>query len=236
MGSVDEAMTRIRVIFFILFNSLTLFLHADKEIERLRQSLRIVYQNHLLQGWCSEEKALLFFDLAMQVKPKVCVEIGVFGGASLFPVAYALRNLGQGIIIGIDPYENAECIKDMDSVAAKEHIAWWSRVNLYDVYDYFIDNLTLYGLYDYCTIVKKSSSHAIHEINHIDILHIDGHISEAQIFQDVALYLPKVNPGGYIWIGDTLGFNKQKGLELLLEYCDIVKIVENGNCILFKKR
>ena len=76
---------------------------------------------------------------------------------------------------------------------------------------------------------------AVGQIKNIDILHIDGNRAAEQSIQDVRLYLPKVNPGGYVWMGDCLGYNKQKAIELLMQQCDVIKIIDDGNCILFRK-
>ena len=80
-------------------------LHADSEIDELKKQVCLVLPS--LEGWCSREKALNFIDLVLEVKPQVCVEIGVFGGSSLFPVASALKHRGEGIVIGIDPWDNS---------------------------------------------------------------------------------------------------------------------------------
>ena len=76
-------------------------LSADTGIDALKQNVQTVLPT--LEGWCSKSKANHFIDLILAVKPEVYVEIGVFGGSSIFPVASALKYLGKGVVIGIDP-------------------------------------------------------------------------------------------------------------------------------------
>src|SRR3990167_10736869 len=68
-----------------------------------------------LQGWCTREKAAYLIDLILIEKPKKIVEIGVFQGKSLIPMACALEANGSGLIFGIDPW-NAQ-----DAAAGLKH-------------------------------------------------------------------------------------------------------------------
>ncbi len=192
-----------------------------------------------LPGWCSEEKALSFIDLVLQVKPKICVEIGVYSGRSLFPVASALKFLGQGIVIGIDPWDTLECIKHFDPIKDAGHFQWWSKESqLEQMRQICLNMIKRNGLEDHCKIIRATSQKAAHEIDGIDILHLDGNHSESVSIQDVKLYLPKVRSGGYIWINDTTWDNLYEPWELLSEACDVVKAINTdaGVCVLLKKR
>lgn len=231
---MGEAMKKMFFGLFMLLQGVSP-LFAEGDVHKLKRRTLMINGSGV-PGWCSDEKAAHFLDLVLTAEPKVCVEIGVFGGGSLFPVASGLKFLGRGIAIGIDPWDNSECIKNVDPIEEREHVDWWSKANLMEVYYIFLDKLILFELEDYIKIIKKNSVDAAPEIDTIDILHIDGHRSEEQTLKDVRLYFPKVVPGGYIWMGDCLSFNKQKALDLLLELCDVDRVIDNGNCVLFKKR
>lgn len=237
VGNMDKAMKKITVALLLLFSS---FLKAEenpdnyKQVEELKQRVCSILPT--LQGWCTKEKALNFIDLVLEAKPKICVEIGVFGGSSVFPVASALKFLGSGVIIGIDPWDKLECIKYFDPVEDKIHLDWWGKVNLDHVYITYLNMLKRFQLLDYTVTLKMTSEQAAQEIDEIDILYIDGNHSEITSTQDVRLYLPKVKSGGYIWLDDSLLLDTQQAMDLLLEYCDVVKLIDHGNCILLKKR
>lgn len=234
MGHVGEAMNKKIWAGIMLFAACTASLFADDPLERLKQRVRIMMPYAV--GWCSAEKAETLLELVLEVKPKVVVEIGVFGGASFFPMACGINHLRSGTIYAVDPWSNTECVKYLDPIEDKEHLEWWRSVRLLDVYASFLDKLLLFNYESFTTILKKSSEEAISDIPSIDILHIDGHRSEEISTLDVKLYLPKVVSGGYICLGDTLSFYKQKAIEILLKECHVIKVMDNGNCILFKKR
>ena len=197
---------------------------------------RICTSLPLIDGWCSQEKALNFIDLVLEVKPQVCVEIGVFGGSSVFPVASTLKFLKQGVLFGIDPWSQAENVRHFNPLEDKANSLWWSKVNFDAIHASYLTMLKKNGLEDYCITLKMTSEKAAAKIEHIDILYIDGGHSEEAFTTDVALYLPKVRPGGYIWMNDSLWEQTQIAIESLLQECDVVKLIDNGNCILFKKK
>ncbi len=189
------------------------------------------------EGWCSKEKAFHFIDLVLETRPSRCVEIGVFGGSSIFPVASALKLLDEdGVVIGIDPWDKLECIKYFDPVKDEVDLKWWGNLNLDRIYYSYTNLIRRFNLQDYCLTIRATSKDAVSEIDEIDILYIDGNHGEEATNLDVQLYLPKVRSGGYIWMNDSLWESRQDALDLLLEECDAVKIIDNGNCILFKKR
>lgn len=223
-------------IFSLLLIFTAALLNADVSKE---QKLKDQVLNALpsVEGWCSKEKALNFIDLVLETKPDVCVEIGVYGGSSLFPVASTLKHLEHGIIIAIDPWDKIECIKYFDPVEDKVNLNWWGKLNLDYIYNLYLKMLKRYDLNEYCITIRAPSEEAVNEIDEpIDILHIDGNFSKEGTSQDVILYLPKVRSGGYIWINDALSTKRQEAVDMLNDACDVVKLIENGNCILFKKR
>lgn len=232
------------VILYVLFFSLFSTFHVDAgkgsspetafAASRLKQDVC----NNLSQfeGWCTKEKALNFIDLVLDVKPQVCVEIGVFGGASIYPVAAALKFLDHGVVYGIDPWDKAEVLRQFDPVTDLANIVWWQKLNFTAIHNSYKKSIKKYELDNFCITLKMTSKQAAEEIDTIDILYIDGGHSEEAFVSDVSLYLPKVVSGGYIWMNDTLWEQSQLAIELLLEQCEVVKLIDNGNCILFKKR
>lgn len=222
------------ILALVFFICLLPSLHAEMEEEELKK--RVCKQLPNMEGWCTQEKALNFIDLVLQTKPDVCVEIGVFGGASVFPVASALKFLGKGTIIGIDPWDKIECIKYFEPVEERAQLDWWGKVNLNSIYEKYLKMIKQFELENFCITMKTTSAKAAADIGVIDILYLDGNHSELISTQDVQLYLPKVRSGGYIWINDILWPTLQQAIDLLLESCDPIKLIDNGNCILFKKR
>ncbi len=230
---VATDMSKMRFLITILFG-ITTAAYAQKKEDALKDYVCNILPS--LEGWCSREKALNFIDLVLEVKPNLCVEIGVFGGASLFPVASALKFLGKGIIVGIDPWERSENVKYYHPIEDHVDFKWWSTLDFNYIYDSYCMMLRRNGLGDCCVSIKSTSALAAAFLDNIDILYIDGNADEGITIQDVELYLPRVLSGGYIWINNALWPQRQKAIHLLADACDFVKAVDNGSCILFKKK
>lgn len=190
-----------------------------------------------LEGWCSLEKAKNLIDLVLEVKPNLYVEIGVFGGASLFPVASTLKFLGNGIAIGIDPWDKFECIRYYDPITEESDLKWWGNLNFQYIYYSYINMIARHRLESYIITLKATSKEAAQEIlDPIDILYIDGNHNEAVTVEDVFIYFPLVRSGGYILLNDCLDPRKQKARSILSGLCDEIKEIEPGKCLLYQKK
>jgi hypothetical protein len=220
-------------VFVLLLSSS--FLYGEGIVETLLKERSLVIRSSVY-GWCSEEKLLNFVDLVLEVKPDVCVEIGVSGGASLFPVALALKSLGKGVVFAIDPWDNHESSLCYHPVFEQADYLFWSRIDFQSMYRAYFDVLRAQKLGSHVVTLISTSEKAASLIPAIDILHIDGGHSEAVAAKDVELYLPKVRSGGYIWMNDVIWEQMQLAVDMLEEACDFVKSIDDGNCVLFRKR
>ncbi len=54
-------------------------------------------------GWTSQAKASALAAIVLTMKPAMAIEIGVWAGKGLLPIAFAMREVGGGIVTGIDP-------------------------------------------------------------------------------------------------------------------------------------
>src|SRR5579885_3326462 len=84
------------------------------------------------EGWCSVEKMEKMVEearLALLDSGDLFlgVELGVFAGRSLIPIADLLHSENvEGMIYGIDPWATAEATKGY----SEEHEKWWREVDL----------------------------------------------------------------------------------------------------------
>lgn len=194
-----------------------------------------------IHGWCSEEKAKLLIDLILENKPTVFVEIGVFGGSSILPIAKALKANGKGKVWAIDPWKTDECLVGMEN---SESRSWWSSFSLEQIYDSFMDMLRKEQLLKQCRVLRMTSKSALtHVPKKIDILHIDGNHSEEACYFDTTHFLPLVKSGGYIVFDDVLwteskndNYTTKKAFDFALQHAEVISFVNNGNCALLKKR
>ena len=178
-----------------------------------------------LQGWCSNYKADLLIDLVMLTNPQTVVEIGVFGGKSLLPMAEAVKQLKNGgKVYGIDPWEAHESEKGMEDVNKN----WWASINYEKILKDMMDHFEDWKLLDTITIIRKSSADAP-EIPNIDILHIDGNHSDEASMIDVLKWVPLVRKGGFIVFDDIDWSNSGEAKKWLDVNCVRVAQIHDTN-------
>lgn len=173
-----------------------------------------------LHGWCSQQKADFLIDLVLQTKPKKIVEIGVWGGKSLIPMAYALRTNNGGVIYGIDPWDNDASLQYVTNEGNK---AFWRFADHGAVYRDLVHRIETSDLVSQVELIPLTSEDAP-EIPEIDILHIDGNHSEETSFFDVQKWAPLVKKGGFIIFDDMTWFENgryttEKAVHWLDENC-----------------
>lgn len=194
---------------------------------------------YLRHSWCSEEKIQLLMELTLLTKPQVSVEVGVFTGSSLLPVAATLKYLGKGKVYAIDAWSTETVLKNMSKDDPNKD--WWSKINMQSVFMQFHRMKTQWSLSSFCTSIRAPSDQAVSKIpDHIDFLHLDGDYTERGSMNDVQLYLPKVKSGGYILISHLFTMVNGKAPKLpsylqLLTQCIPIAGVDNDNAVLFKK-
>lgn len=173
-----------------------------------------------LEGWCTQQKASILIDLVMWKKPEKIVEIGVFGGKSLIPMAFALKECGnKGKIYGIDPWDSKASAEGMDGV----NYEWWSKLDHESIFLGLIAKTALFDLFDHVEYIRSRSENAP-LFSDIDILHVDGNHGEAASYLDVTKYGPRVKKGGLIIFDDINWATAEKAVDWL-----------NKNCIPFAK-
>ncbi len=188
---------------------------------KLSQSVKeeaFFYMNQL-EGWCTHNKASILMDLVFLLNPTTIVEIGVYGGKSLVPMACALKFAGKGMIYGIDPWSPTESTKGMEG--ANEE--FWSKVDHSHILRDLEKKIAEFNLQNQIKLIKATSKNAA-SIPNIDILHIDGNHSEVSSSFDVQKWVPLVRKGGLIVFDDIDWKTTEKALKWLDANC--IKLVE----------
>lgn len=187
-----------------------------------------------LPGWCSKEKAEVLMNFIHRTKPKVCVEIGSFGGSTTYPIASALSFSNEGVLYAIDAWDNQAAI---DGLAVNDpNIEWWSSLDMDAIYHQFI--ISMKPLNKWHRVIRQPSVDAVDQFldESIDFLYIDGNFSVLGSFLDAVLYYPKVKKGGYIWVNDADNHYKHHAVIFLMESSNWIKEESVKNkCIVFQK-
>jgi hypothetical protein len=111
-----------------------------------------------LMGWCSPVKAATLASAVLALRPAVVVEVGVFGGSSFIPLALALKEIGQGIAYGIDPWSAPA---SADGQLNPADLEYWSKQETHDVvYNDFMRQTQQLDLGPFINIQRRKSDDA----------------------------------------------------------------------------
>lgn len=150
-----------------------------------------------MHGWCSVEKAHALASMILALRPEIVVEIGVWGGRSFIPMALALKEVGRGTAIGVDPWSSQASAIGQDA----ENEKWWGHIAPHeDVFQNFMKHVRELGL-ESCVHVIRQSSNDYTPPSKIGLLHIDGNHGP-QAIHDVERYGPNVIRGGLCVMDD----------------------------------
>ncbi len=153
-----------------------------------------------LQGWCGLEKACALASLTLAMKPIHACELGVYAGRSLLGIAFAMKEIGSGLITGIDPYSPQESASGQ--IGANEK--WWGELDHQSIKKKFLDVVKLFKLENHVRLIEKASSKVDTSNMQLQILHVDANHGE-NAFHDAEKYGPLVQLGGLV-ICDDLGW------------------------------
>lgn len=178
-----------------------------------------------LNGWCPEDKMQRLYKLVMDTKPDVIVELGVWAGRSLFPMALALKEIGKGKAYGYDAWSNKVATEGTNNPADDE---WWAKVDMEYILNCFKNSITFLWLEEWILWEQSKTDEAVTGFidNGIDIIHQDSAHNVETITLELELWVPKLKSGGYLIVDDTdwekakPGYAKlpDHGLELVEDY------------------
>lgn len=183
-----------------------------------------------LDGWCELEKAHALAAAVLTLRPEVVVEIGVFGGRSLIPMAMACQAVGRGKVVGIDPWAAAASVESQDEANRQ----WWQSCDHERVYQGFLRQVAQLGLQGHVE-VRRAKSDDVAPPETIDLLHVDGNHGDPA-YRDVRRFGPKVRVGGLAVLDDIgwTGGAVQRGVEFLLSQ-GFVELYRLGTGALFQR-
>lgn len=182
-------------------------------IPELFQRLPAIHEK--LEGWCDIEKAMTLASLVVAFRPALIVEIGIYGGKSLIPMALACQVVNRGMVIGIDPWSREVAMREQTT---PQDVEWWSKLDLEKIRSGFVAAIAEHQL-DKFVRVDRRESRFVEPPAGISILHVDGAHSDTAT-HDIARFAPKVIAGGYCvtddstWTGGGVARGEQRLLEM----------------------
>lgn len=175
-----------------------------------------------LEGWCTPQKAMLLYSLVREHKPQNVVEIGIYGGRSIVPIAAALRDNGAGEVWGIETWSGAGATTHRTSILNDFN---WMNIDFARIKKNFLDFILRHDLQSVVRIIEAPSDRCGGLFDRIDFLHIDGNHSTYSAAQDVVKFLPKVPPGGIVVFDDIDWLTTRAGLDILRDTCRLLHVV-----------
>lgn len=178
----------------------------------------LIAQTRRHDAWPTLEKCQVLASIIIAQRPALIVEIGVWQGCSLIPQLLALKHLGVGRAIAIDPW-SAHASIEGETVEA--NLQWWGHQATHDqALEIFKVLLARHELTSICQIVRSRSDDVdLDAIGQIDLCHIDGNHT-AQAMRDVERYASRISLGGTLvfddlgWSGDHVKRAYARSLEL----------------------
>ncbi len=185
-----------------------------------------------LDGWCSVPKACALAALTTAMNVQQAVEIGVWAGRSLLPVAFAMKEQGFGMIRGIDPYTAAASAQDEFG----ENLKWWNDQKMHDdIKAKFWNHVKKFAVEPHVHLLEKKSDDIDLSIftTTLDLCHVDGNHQD-QAIRDAERFGPLVRLGGIVVCDDLKwqGGGPLRAIDTLedLGFVEVFRVEGDGDC------
>jgi len=182
-------------------------------------------------GGSSPLKVMLLAQLIVAEELSRIVEIGVYRGRLMLPLARVLWWLGRGEMVGIDPYSAEAAVQTDVEREGIDLTAWPSTIDWDGLHREVEGAIERLELGERARLIRKRSEEAADEFAAapIDMLHVDGNHDRAAVSRDLELYLPHIRPGGLL-VMDDIAWPSVRPLydELAHRYEVVFSLVENG--------
>lgn len=185
-----------------------------------------------VDGWTFEDKSLYLFDLVLEQKPALVVEVGVWRGLSISSFCAASLITGTKVW-AVDPWSEEAMAENGYNQMLSER-----QYQLDAIADQFRRDFKVFGLDRNLTILRKTSWDASFDFadSSIDILHLDGAHMEWDSARDFIAWTPKIKKGGLFIMDDANWETMQLCQVLALKKYEHVTYIENGKTRVLRKK
>jgi len=158
-----------------------------------------------LEGWCSLGKSERMCEVIIERRCRLVIELGVFGGRSLAPMALTLKHLGSGTAFGIEAYDPAVATAEETDA---NNDGWWRALDFGAIKRPLLDFVLRHDLALVLKLVELSSDEAFRAFDSprfrgkVDFLHVDGAHAQAQVMRDVLQWTRLLAPDAVVVLDD----------------------------------
>ena len=202
---------------------------------KLPDARELPYQvRHIIEtmsGWCTYDKAMELCGLIEKYDVETIVEVGVFGGRSLLPMAHALEYRGRGLIIGVEAWDNDVAVEFPTNL---ENDECWRNLDLRPIKQQFIRYISEHNLTHRVKLLELSSDDAFAVLHssrffpRLDLIHVDGNHSEIQAKRDVLNAEAILRPSGILVLDDIIWQGVRMARDLIASRFETLYEVEQG--------
>jgi predicted O-methyltransferase YrrM len=181
-------------------------------------------------GWCSPKKAAWLAQLIASRQVKNVLEVGIFGGKSLIPIALAVQSAGGGTVIGVEPWSAEVAISEpTDEI----NDAFWASINFAQVKERFFANSARYGVLAMIKVMEMDSDSAFRFLEpgdrQFDLIHIDGAHSPERALRDAKSWPKLVKKGGLVVFDDIVWPSVMPARDFLTRNLTVIEEVFEPN-------
>jgi len=167
-----------------------------------------------MPGWSTPAKCQVLYGCVIESAAAISVDLGAFGGRASLAMAFAHRYMKLGACHAVDAWDHDVCL---EGIKDETNRAWWSKPGTPGK----VGDLDLEKIHQgFLALIEGPASHHVKpwvEVHcmrieeayklfldgTVGVLHFDGNHSEFESARDIALWMPKMAPGGFICFDDT---------------------------------
>jgi len=204
-------------------------------------NIRRILQTLPTGSWCTQAKAIRLAEIVHELRPSVAVEIGVFGGDTLLVIAQAMRQVGRGMVHGIDPWDAQVAIEGVPEGVNRD---WWSKMDMEGVMKGCELKVRVMACANHVKLHRSRSDNleliSSFANESIGLFHLDGNHGEDSCLNDCRNWLPKLANGAILFFDDVSWFEGGKfttelGLRWLCDNgCEIAEPMV-GDCAILRR-
>ena len=193
---------------------------------------KVIKARSFIPGWTFEEKSRYMFDIVLDLKPKVVVEVGVWRGLSV--ASFCAASLVQKCeVFAIDPWSKSAMSENGYNKCLTEE---QDQLDL--VYNQFVRDFKVLELDKNLTTIRKTSWDASSDFadSSIDIFHLDGAHTEWDSTRDLIAWTPKIRVGGLFIMDDANWETMKLVQDLALKKYEHLTYLEGGKTRVFVRK
>lgn len=194
---------------------------------------KVVQARKSIHGWTFEDKSKYMFDIVLDQKPSVVVEIGVWSGLSLASFCAASLIHTDCKVFAVDPWSEIAMSENGYNENLSER-----QFQLDGIYTQFLRNFAVLGLDKNLTVHRKTSWDGSFDFadESIDIIHLDGAHTEWDSTRDLIAWTPKLKVGGLFIMDDANWETMKLVQDLALKKYEHLTYLEGGKTRVFVRK